>query len=418
MTSHSAVHHITNSNARPLSTSRSQRRAPAPKKSSGKSPTIKRKELTPATLSRTYYRRKEEKKALERQVYGMNMQLQHLKRRKDHSKRRESVEASKKKNSELRELIRGQRVIFANTQSIISEFLRGPDHSNYEPVIRLGVDQRERHNTLLAMKQQRLDEAIGFLTERSRYMAMDTEFTDLQRFQAENGDVCLVRFDIKPLRKAQSVKQAFEGVLKFSYNLEISISDLIGDITVRENDDLDWDSSVAQHRLVTSITQDVQVDTNNATFTQYWGDGSGPRVERTVGDELGLSVCNYVDEDALYPYRESERVRQDITFFVMIAKYSCHRSKLPAATHPTFGNGSPSSTISDCTSSVSGKSENDREDVVVATRWTCLRLRNPPFPLDEDIASHIRDGMEQVGQAMFTAIRHSVSGPPITRSAL
>lgn len=180
------------------------------------------------------------------------------------------------------------------------------------------------------MKQQRLQEAVYFLAERSRYMAMDTDFTDLQRFQSDNGDVCLARFDIKPLPKAQSVRQAFEGVLKFSYNLEISISDLIGDITIRENDDEDWDTSVAQHRLVTTITPNVKVDTNNVTFTQYWGDGSGPRTDRAVSDEVGIAVCNYVHDDALYPYHVNERVRQDITFHVMVARYP----RRPSATLP------------------------------------------------------------------------------------
>lgn len=227
-------------------------------------------------------------------------------------------------------------------------------------------------------------------------MAMDKEFTDLQRFQSDNGDVCLARFDIKPLPKAHTVRHAFEGVLKFSYNLEISISELIGDITIRENDDEDWDSSVAQHRLVTSIAPDVKVDTNNVTFTQYWGDGSGPRMDRAVGAEVGIAVCNYVEEDALYPYHMSERVRQDITFHVMVAKYPRLRP-------------SPSSSWS-CNDCSSSNNTDMLEDMVVATRWTCLRLRKPPFSLDDDIVGHIRDGMEQVGQSMFTAIRHSVDG--------
>ncbi|KAE8875896.1 hypothetical protein PF006_g16591 [Phytophthora fragariae] len=350
------------------------------------------KELNPALRSRTYYRRKEEKEMLEKKLQGLTIQLQHLERRGGFQDGRDGVEMQLRQNQELRDSIRGQRIIFANTQSIISEFLyacvlqRAGDHSRYEPIIRLGTDPRERYNTLLAMKQQRLQEAVYFLAERSRYMAMDTEFTDLQRFQSDNGDVCLVRFDIKPLPKAQTVRQAFEGVLKFSYNLEISISELVGDITIRENDGEDWDTSVAQHRLVTTITPSVKVDTNNVTFTQFWGDGSGPRTDRAVGDEVGIAVCNYVQDDALYPYHLNERVRQDITFHVMVA-----------------------STASECGSAVSGSSEG-QEDIVVALRWTCLRLRKPPFPLDDDIAAHIREGMEQVGQAMFTAIRHSVNG--------
>ncbi|RLN86429.1 hypothetical protein BBJ28_00003605 [Nothophytophthora sp. Chile5] len=354
---------------------------------------------------------KEEKEQLERKVQGLNAHLQHLAQQGEFAKRREVVLARVQQNQELRNSIRGQRIIFANTQSFISEFLvrwqaRAHDHSLYEPVIRLGTDPRERHETLLAMKPQRLEEALYFLSERSRQMSMDTEFTDLQRFQAANGDMCMVRFDVKPLHKARNVRQAFDGVLQFSYNLEISISELIGDITVRENDDTDWDSTVAQHRLVTSITDDVQVDTNNVTFAQFWGDGSGPRADRTIGDEVGLAVCNYVDDDALFPYRPSERVRQDITFFVMVAAY-------PRSATSSASTGSVS-TASDCGSSVND--DHEQEQMVVATRWTCLRLRKPEFPLDADIASHIRDGMEQVGQAMFTAIRHSVNARSTARA--
>ncbi|KAL3658928.1 hypothetical protein V7S43_016067 [Phytophthora oleae] len=338
---------------------------------------------------------------LEKKLQAMEIHLENLRRRST-SQDDDEVSARLRQSQELRDSIRGQRIIFANTQSIISEFLRAEDHSRYEPIIRLGTDPRARHNTLLAMKQQRLQEAVYFLAERSRYMAMDTDFTDLQRFQSDNGDVCLARFDIKPLPKAQSVRQAFDGVLKFSYNLEISISELIGDITIRENDDEDWDSSVAQHRLVTSIPPNVKVDTNSATFTQYWGDGSGPRTDRAVGDEVGIAVCNYVEEDELYPYHVSERVRQDITFHVVVAKYPRRRPGFSSAAAAD----SSRSTDSEWDST---RNYETQDEIVVATRWTCLRLRKPPFPLDDDIAAHIRDGMEQVGQSMFTAIRQSVN---------
>ncbi|KAG6610643.1 uncharacterized protein IUM83_06624 [Phytophthora cinnamomi] len=378
----------------------------------------KRKRGSNASLqTRTYYRRKEEKEDLERKVLALNMQLQQLARRDVVEIRRDALRVKVRRNQELRDSIQGQRIIFANTQSYISEFLRAKDHSLYEPVIQLGTDPRERYETLAAMKQQRLQEAVYFLSERSRHMKMDTDYTDLQRFQSENGDVCLVRFDIKPLPAARDVMQAFEGVLKFSYNLEISISDLVGDITIRENDEEDWDSSVAQHRLVTTINHGVQVDTNNVTFTQYWGDGTGPQPDRAVGNQVGIAVCNYVDEDALYPYHEADRVRQDITFFVVVAKYPRNLpGAFSTAANTSSSVGSPVSTASESGGGVCESSEG-HDDVVVATRWTCLRLRKPPFPLDDATATHIRDGMEQVGQAMFTAIHHSVNGPTTPRAA-
>ncbi|KAE8875897.1 hypothetical protein PF005_g12001 [Phytophthora fragariae] len=346
------------------------------------------------------------------EVLALNLQLPRLARRDVVEIRRDALKVKTKRNQELRESIQGQRIIFANTQSYISEFLRAKDHSRYEPVIRLGTDPRGRYETLMAMKQQRLQEAVYFLSERSRHMKMDTEYTDLQRFQSDNGDVCLVRFDIKPLPAARDVMQAFEGVLKFSYNLEISISDLVGDLTIRENDEEDWDSSVAQHRLVTTVNHGVQVDTNNVTFTQYWGDGTGPQPGRAVGNEVGIAVCNYVDDDALYPYHEAERVRQDITFFVVVAKYP---RNLPGA----FSTDTSATVDSPVSTGISVCGSTERQgDIVVATRWTCLRLRKPGFPLDDATAAHIRDSMEQVGQAMFTAIHHSVNGQVTPRTAI
>lgn len=284
---------------------------------------------------------------LERKVQGLLLQLQHLARRGVVEIRRDALAVRMKRNQALRESIQGQRIIFANTQSFISEFLRAHDHSKYEPVIRLGKDPRERLETLLAMKQQRLQEAVYFLSERSRQMRMDTEFTDLQRFTSGNGDVCLVRFDIKPLHSARSVMQAFEGVLKFAYNLEISISDLLGHLT------------------------------NNVTFMQYWEDGTGPNPDRAVGKELGVAVCNYVEDDALYPYLESDRVRQDITYFVVIAKYP---RNLPGAFSDTDV-ATSSVSFSSSNASESGATvrecSKNQDEMVEALRWTCLRLRTP-----------------------------------------
>ncbi|KAG7380210.1 hypothetical protein PHYPSEUDO_007632 [Phytophthora pseudosyringae] len=312
----------------------------------------------------------EEKEMLERKVQGLMLQLQHLARRGVVEIRRDALAARMKRNQALRDSIQGQRIVFANTQSFISEFL-------YEPIIRLGTDARTRFETLRAMKQQRLQEAVYFLSERSRQMRMDTEYTDLQRFTSANGDVCLACFDIKPMLNAREVMQAFEGVLKFSYNLEISISDLVGDLTIRENEEEDWDSSIAQHRLVTTVNHGVQVDMNNVTFTQYWDDGAGPKPTRAVGKELGIAVCNYVDDDALYPYHESESVRQDITYFVIIVKYP---RDLPGAFNTANATsvaatavGSPSSTPSEFETSVC-EGNGDQDDMVAALRWTCLRL--------------------------------------------
>jgi hypothetical protein len=60
---------------------------------------------------------------LEKKLQAMNIQLQHLTSRGESHDGRDEIAARLQQNQELRDSIRGQRIIFANTQSIISEFL-------------------------------------------------------------------------------------------------------------------------------------------------------------------------------------------------------------------------------------------------------------------------------------------------------
>lgn len=73
--------------------------------------------------SRTYYRRKEEKEELEREVKGLEAQLQHYARRQRAKRQREEMAMREQHNQVMRYAIRTQRITFANTMSHISEFL-------------------------------------------------------------------------------------------------------------------------------------------------------------------------------------------------------------------------------------------------------------------------------------------------------
>jgi hypothetical protein len=247
---------------------------------------------------------------------------------------------------------------------------RGHDHNHYEPTICLGSDPEDRYAKLLRLKPQRLQVAVRFLRERQRFMCRTAEFCDLQRFVAANGDHCLVRFDVMPIPDAASVEQAFDAVLKFTYNLEIAISTLVGNVTLRENEDVSWNSAVAQHRLVTSISDHLEIDTNNVTFAEYSPDG---RVygDDLVGKPIGVTACNYVNEDGMYPYNTS-RLRQDITFFVQVSSHA-----LPGP---------------------------DDEEVVMLSRWTCFRIRKPSFDVTAREMKRSRDSLEQVGNAMLSEV--------------
>ncbi|EGZ12037.1 hypothetical protein PHYSODRAFT_262033 [Phytophthora sojae] len=186
------------------------------------------------------------------------------------------------------------------------------------------------------------------MLQRQQFLST-ADFCDRKRSVATNGDMVSMHFEITPLHEARSVKAIFDALQTFVYNIEISISEAVGDITVRENDDAKPDSPVAQHRLHTLIQNVVQIEANNVAFAAYDPAGQG-------GRELGLSVCDAVDEDDLFPYRLLERMRQDMTMIIQLES-SEDESGMP---------------------------------FVALTRWWCLRIRKsgiyvPPFAVERII---------------------------------
>ncbi|RLN86426.1 hypothetical protein BBJ28_00003606 [Nothophytophthora sp. Chile5] len=223
------------------------------------------------------------------------------------------------------------------------------------------------------MKHERVQRAYEFMLERQRFMDTSTEFCDQKKFEATNGDLCSVRFEVAPLPAARSVKTVVDALETFVFNIEISISEVLGDITVRENDDPQRSSSVAQHRLVTTIADMVQMDTNNVAFAEYRPQGPpGSGV-----NEIGFLICDSVDEDELFPYRPSERVRQDVTVIIMVAR----RSRI------------------------------DGEPLIVLSRWWCLRIRQSDIDVPLFVVNRIQTGVEKVGAGMMAAVHRACQVP-------
>ncbi|KAF4318736.1 hypothetical protein BBO99_00003607 [Phytophthora kernoviae] len=192
------------------------------------------------------------------------------------------------------------------------------------------------------------------------------DYLDQKKYVAVNGDICSERFEIVPLPEARRVKPIFDAVETFVSGMEITMSEVMGDLTVRENDDPvgTIDSPVAQHRLVSTIANSVQMDTNTAAFADYWPVGPPD----SGVDELGFSINDTIDEDELYPYRPNERVRQDVTVIIMVARH---------------------------------KRENG-EPLVVFSRWWSMRLRRSHIHVPKYISERIRNGLDTVSAAMLT----------------
>ncbi|GMF21834.1 unnamed protein product [Phytophthora lilii] len=282
---------------------------------------------------------------------------------------REALVERQRVNNAMCSALHAQRLSFASTLSMVTQFFRQSSTEPFDLPARLGKDPFERQAALLKMKHDRLQVGHQFMLQRQHYLST-AEFCDRKKFEATNGDLVSMRFEILPLPGARSVKAIIDALQFFVYNIEISISEAVGDITVRENDDAKPESPVAQHRLVATVADLVQTDTNNVAFAEYRPAGPPGSEEQ----ELGLMICDAVDEDDLFPYRPQERVRQDMTQITMVA---WHQSE----------NGEP---------------------IIVMTQWWCLRIRKsdsiyvPPFVVDR-----IRSGVEKVGTAMLNTARRA-----------
>lgn len=288
------------------------------------------------------------------------------------------------------------------------------EQSPFESFIKLGSDQLARHATLQAMKHQKLRNAREFLEARLNHMDESADFSEHQKFTNQHGDLCYNSFDVTPLPLSQtSVKAVFDVVLNFSYTFEMSISEVLGDITIRENDDT-WDPSVSQHRLVTLVGNRVEMETNHVMFGEYYPNGPAaagetdcpplsPRVGSPAqvpeGQEIGILASDFVNEDELYPYRPEKFLRQDVTVLTMV-----RRSKHQAAPgSATFGD------ALDTTSASSGENVT-AGDSVLLIRWALIRVRRSSSPLPVDVRRRLHEGIQKVDAAMINYVRASI-GP-------
>ncbi|KAF4032940.1 hypothetical protein GN244_ATG15128 [Phytophthora infestans] len=305
----------------------------------------------------TYYRRKaraqpEEMDRLEEEKKRLEEAVKDLEDRADVLRPREALQRCQHSNKVLREVLHAQRRAIAGAASIIAHhFCTGP----FDTPTKLSKDPVKRRAALMKMRSQRLSCAYEFMMEMLRHMDVTLDFCEQKSAQRQAG--------------------FYDTVEAFVSNMEISMSEVDGDITIRENDEpqLSINVPVAQHRFVTTIANMVQMDTNNAAFAEYRPPGPGV-------EEIGFSINDPIDEDELYPYRPETtcRVRQDVTVIIMVAK---HRDK----------EGNP---------------------LIVFSRWWSLCLRKSHIHVPKLIADRIRNGLESVSASMLAAAERAGAGGP------
>lgn len=275
--------------------------------------------------------------------------------------------------------------------------------SPIETFIHLTSDLKLRRRTLMGLKDLKLEQADKFITESARLMHPTKHWCQESKYEADNGDFCAIKMDNTPFRGVKSVRQVFDALQFFFRNMEISISEMLGDITVREDDDSP-DNSLSNHRLVSVMSHGIKVEKNIVKFFKYVEpeDGSAP---------YALVATDAVDIDEMYPYIPEDRMRMDINAAMKFTEHFVRkpkRSRSSAAstarasdTHVTDrrragvenGDGSHEEGDEGDDNEDEDEDEDEFERVVVLTRFFRAKLHHTEIEMPAHVLQEIRQGL-------------------------
>lgn len=299
-------------------------------------------------------------------------------------------------NRVLRRAVQSQQVDLAHVHGLMSEyflFVRLPPHraskrnasspyslglcvahcqcleqdtqagSPIHRYIRLDKDKNRRHDVLMGMKSSVLSAAERFVHSRFPRLNPLKPMREEHCFEAPNGDYCSSYSAVTQLESAASVRHVYDAMQSFFCNIEISISERLGSITIREDDDRHI-SGLTQNRLVSSTSPSCLLMESNSILFSHCDDDDGQRGSAII-------VSDFVDEDELYPYYPSLRARRDVSACL---HFSTHSRPKPRA---------------------DGTDDEQTETVVVLTHWVNLRLHYPGYNVTSSGWRELREHSER-----------------------
>lgn len=285
--------------------------------------------------------------------------------------------------------------------------------------IRLGTDLLERRRALLSMRDQKLSSALAYVQTRLQWLDPLKPYVSEERFETARGDYCCTRFDVTQFRGVESVQQVFDSIMFYVLNVEISVWDQLGCISVR--DDLDRVGTGMAHAHLVSTQCDLDTETNVVTFAECQGASDGV--------PSAVFAIDSVEDDALHPYKPHERLRKDVSQAIVLTPYMRTKAAKDGAMDTpseqqrrSDGDGSTSSESSSGSESDTNgddNRDNDKELVVVMTRVVFLTLRRAAFAVPPRKLQRLRESMgwSPVMLTTLNELLYPPSSAPVAREA-
>ncbi|CEG40783.1 uncharacterized protein PHALS_10966 [Plasmopara halstedii] len=302
-------------------------------------------------------------------------------------------------NTSLREIIYGQQLALAGTYSTLAGMQEKLTGSPLCRPVHLPRETLKRRQVLLSLKSDMISRGCQYVVARSQYLdLMKPQLMD-RRYEDAQGNFCCERFEFFHFTGVQSIKQVFEAIKYFMFNMEITISEALGHTTVREDyDTVDDGASIWNYRLLSTDSHGITSEVNKVVLTEYFDKLT------EMGDEsCAVVVTDSVDVDALYPYYPHERVRRDISATTVLTKMKCMRSMSNASEQQI------------CTGTKvfsperNSKNEVDEEIVVVMQRAAFLKLHKPEFEISKSAMRSLKEGIASWGEVEVQSIRRAVN---------
>ncbi|TMW67262.1 hypothetical protein Poli38472_012378 [Pythium oligandrum] len=323
----------------------------------------------------TYTARKEEVHELREQVHALQAFIIQLQKQKGlpTAADNRSLELCQSDNEAMGEKIWEQTMALNGIRSLLSRHMNRLVPRPLKTFIRLGRDMTSRRETLIALRQKKLQQSHEFIHERLRHQDEREEYEVLERFADAEGNFNCSACEIVHFEGVQSVKQVYDALIYYLFNMEITISEQLGDLTLREDIDA-MDSRISNHRLVSQSDHGVVMETNAVLYSQY-----SERSAESNGGEFGLVAADCVDIDDLHPYLPLERCRKDIVAAVSLSSFRRPR-------RDGYG-----------------------EDlVVVLKRSAFLTLYRPQFEISRETLSEMQEKLLNWGGVMLNSLREAL----------
>ncbi|GAB9478014.1 hypothetical protein Gpo141_00015254, partial [Globisporangium polare] len=144
------------------------------------------------------------------------------------------------------------------------------EHSNPLSLnrIRLGTDWGDRRNNLIAIKERTIRHACEYIEARSQFLDPLKRHSCEECFETANGDLCSTEYNVQQYANVTSVKQVYDALVAYILDIEISVSERLGDITTR--DDLDAvENSIASFRFLSTVFG-VPMEKHGVLFMEYF----------------------------------------------------------------------------------------------------------------------------------------------------